>query len=94
MSVPKEKGMSFPPSLLDEEVVFAETEVLRPGSDEIFATGVPNAAENVVASDLVQQSKETRLASQHHEPSSSRSQSRTASLPAAVPSAHQLATVS
>lgn len=69
-----------------EDVVLAGVEVLEEGSDSIFVTSVPKPNENVVASDLLQQLKDTRLALQHQELSSSLSQSRMASLPAAVPS--------
>ena len=61
-------------------------EVLDDGSEPIMATCVPNGSENVVAPDLVQQSKATLLASQHQEVSSLESQRRIASLPAAEPS--------
>lgn len=72
------------PLLLDEEVVFTESELLEDGSNEIIATCVPNGAENVVAPDFVQQLKDTLLASQHHDSSLSGSQSKIASFPAAV----------
>ena len=67
-------------------MVLAGVEVLEEGSLSIFVNSAPKPSENVVASDLVQQLKETRLALQHQELSSSSSQSRIASLPAAVPS--------
>jgi hypothetical protein len=67
-------------------VVEAVAEVIADGSDLVTATSVPNGSEKVVASDLVQQSKETLFASQHQEASSLGSQRRIASLPAAEPS--------
>jgi hypothetical protein len=62
-------------------------EVIADGSDSIIVYGAPNESENVVAPDLLQQSKETLFASQHQEVSSFRSQRRIASLPAADQSA-------
>jgi hypothetical protein len=77
----------FIPSLMDEGVLRGTVKVIsKDGSDLMTATSVPNGSENVVASDLVQQSKETLFASQHHEASSFGSQRRIASLPAAEPS--------
>ena len=77
----------FIPSLMDEGVLRGTVKVVsKDGSDLMTATSVPNGSENVVASDLAQQSKATLFASQHHEASSFGSQRRIASLPAAEPS--------
>jgi hypothetical protein len=67
-------------------VVVGAVRVIAKGSDLMTATSVPNGSENVVASDLVQQSKAALFASQHQEVSSLESQRRIASLPAAEPS--------
>jgi hypothetical protein len=74
---------------MDEGVLLAVVEVavelvIADLPSEITALSLPSGSENVVASDLVQQSKETLLASQHQEFSSLESQRRIASLPAAV----------
>jgi hypothetical protein len=80
---------------MDEGVLLAVVEVavelvIADLPSEITALSLPSGSENVVASDLVQQSKETLLASQHQEFSSLESQRRIASLPAAVPSSTTL----
>jgi hypothetical protein len=86
----RSSGLNSIPSLMDEGVLLVVVEVavvvIADGSDLITAISVPNGSENVVASDLVQQSKETLFASQHQEVSSLGSQRRIASLPAAEPS--------
>lgn len=72
-------------------VVGEAVERLDDGWEEICATGVANVAEKVVTPSLWQQLKKTLFASQHQEASSCSSQSKIASLPAAVPSVRGLA---